>query len=311
MAVCLRDGWRIGAGGWTRRMSAFPLNLALLLGIIFTEQIVEDRSGIVDSVRNFYGTVKVRRYREADPAFTYYILAHGETTHGLQFLEPPRSGWATTYYGPTSGVGRATTFLPGPRHVGLVGLGAGSLAAYGRAGDVFRFYDINPGVVKLAQNRFSYLRQTAAKIEIVMGDARLTMEDELRRGAGQPFDLLVLDAFSSDAIPVHLLTREAMAIYLQRLRPGGIIAVHISNRYLRLRPVVEGLAHHYGLASAAVTDDPSDQDWWLYATNWILLSKDPAMLALPGIREVIEARDESEKRVDWTDDHASLFGILK
>jgi hypothetical protein len=311
MIVCLREGGRIGTGEWRRRMCAFPLNMTVLLGIIFTLQIHNDQHNVVVRERNFYGAIKIRLYNDGDPAFSFLLLAHGETTHGLQFLLEPLSRRATTYYGVTSGVGHVLSHLPGPRQVGLVGLGAGTLAAYGRSGDTFRFYDINPAVVTLAQKRFSYLRQSAAKVEIVVGDARLSMEDEVRRKVAQPFDLLVLDAFSSDAIPVHLLTREAMAIYLQHLRPGGVIAVHISNRYLRLRPVVEGLAAHYGLASVAVTDEPPDSDWWSYATNWVLLSKDPAALAAAGVRDVTEAMDESEKHVDWTDDHASLFGILK
>lgn len=311
LVVCLRNGWRIGTGEWRRGMSAFPLIMTLLLGSIFTVQIINDRHNLVESVRNFYGSLKLRQYNEARPEDHYYLLSHGETTHGTQFIHAPASGWPTTYYGATSGVGRAINALPGIRHIGVVGLGAGTMAVYGRPGDTMRFYDINPAVVSIAHERFSYLRNSAASVDIALGDARLTLEDELRRGEVRKFDLLVLDAFSSDAIPVHLLTREAMAVYLKHLRPGGIIAVHISNRYLNLEPVVEGLARFYALKSAAVVDDPPDEDWWLYSTDWILLSRDQGIFDSPEIRDSIEAHIPKARMVNWTDDYASLLKIIK
>jgi spermidine synthase len=311
LVVCLRNGWRIGTGEWRRGMSAFPLVMSFLLGSIFTVQIVDDRRNLVESVRNFYGTLKLRQYNESDPASHFYLLSHGETTHGMQFLNAPRNNVPTSYYGATSGVGRAIDLKPGARRIGVVGLGSGTLAAYGRLGDTLRFYDINPAVIPIAEERFSYLRHTLAKVDIVLGDARLTLEDELRRGMVQSFDLLALDAFSSDAIPVHLLTREAMAVYLKHLKPDGVLAVHVSNRYLNLKPVVEGLARHYGLFSVTVSDDPPEEEWWFYGSDWILLTKNQALLETKEIMNSAEVREDHAKAVEWTDDYASLLGILK
>jgi spermidine synthase len=166
--------------------------------------------------------------------------------------------------------------------------------------------------VNVAQQHFTYIQQTPASVEIQLGDARLSMEAELRRGESQQFDLLILDAFSGDAIPVHLLTREAVALYLSHLRPGGIIAVHISNRHLDLRPVVEGLALHHGLHFVTISDTVDKEDWWIYSTTWMLLSADAARLETEEIKPgAEEPPDATAEFVVWTDDHASLFKILK
>lgn len=311
LIVCFRQGWRIGTGSWRRGNSAFPLVMAFLLGSIFTVQIVDDRHNLIGSVRNFYGTLKLRQYNATEPASHFYLLSHGETTHGLQFANPPRRDLPTSYYGATSGVGRAIDLLPGNRRIGVVGLGSGTLAAYGRAGDVVRFYDINSAVVPIAREHFSYISRSPATVDIVLGDARLSLEEELRHGQKQGFDLLALDAFSSDAIPVHLLTREAVAIYLQHLRPNGILAVHVSNRYLNLKPVVAGLAQEYGLASLIISDDPPSENWWQYGSDWILLTKDRAFLKARDFGNDVEVQEEHPRVVKWTDDYASLAAILK
>src|SRR5581483_9185369 len=165
---------------------------------------------LVDASRNFYGTLKVFDHNADDPENHYYLLLHGATTHGLQFTSDQRAMWHTTYYAETSGVGRAIKSLPRPpgqRRLGLVGLGTGTLASYGTPGDYLRIYEINPAVAKLARSRFTYLQRSPARIDVIMGDARLSMEHELAEHQSQQFDLLALDAFSSDAIPIHLLTR--------------------------------------------------------------------------------------------------------
>lgn len=312
IATALRAGWRVGAGAWRRRMSAVPLLLSVLLGAVFVMQARRSAGTVFAAARNFYGAYKLHLYSEEDPLGRFYLLSHGGITHGLQFVHPDYVGWPTTYYGATSGVGRALDSLPSPRRIGLVGLGAGSLAAYGRAGDVLRFYEIDPAIVGVARTRFSYLRRTPATVQVALGDARLTLEEELRRGPGQAFDLLILDAFSGDAIPVHLLTREAVALYLRHLRPGGLLAVHISNRHLDLRPVVEGLARHHGLHFVTISDTAKKDDWWLYSTTWMLLTADAARLEVPGIKEAAEEPpDATAEYVDWTDDHASLLEVLK
>ena len=280
LVVALRSGWRLGAGPWCRRMAALPFLLTALLGTIFVMQARHDGAQVFAAARNFYGAYKVHVYNEQDLLGRCYLLSHGGITHGLQFTHFQYAGWPTTYYGAASGAGRVLRAeTEGPRRIGLVGLGAGTLAAYGLPGDVFRFYEIDPAIVDVARRHFSFLRRTPATVEIALGDARLTLEAELRRGESQQFDVLLLDAFSGDAIPVHLLTQEAVALYLAHLKPGGVLAVHISNRHLDLRPVVEGLARHHGLHFVNISHTAEDKDWWLYSSSWMLLTADGAHVA--------------------------------
>jgi spermidine synthase len=262
--------------------------------------------------RNFYGTLKVYDYYPDDEEDHYHLLLHGATTHGLQFVDPKKAVMPTTYYGDLSGVGIAINNLPeGPRRLGLVGLGTGSLAVYGRQGDNLRIYEINPAVKTLATSQFKYLEYCLGKVDVVMGDARLTMEREVAEGNGQKFDLLALDAFSSDAIPVHLLTKEAFEIYLKQIKPDGVIAVHISNRYLDLRPVVEKLAEEFGMATVTISED-DEPHWWIYATTWVLVSKNKAFLEIDRIRDAADTAEKSSKATPlWTDDYASLYSIMK
>jgi len=300
---------------WRVRFSFLPLSLTALLGAVFVIQISGTNAGMIESSRNFYGTLKVRPYGEPASISYSHLLSHGITTHGLQFIQPPYDKWATTYYGAKSGVGLALEHaepVKGGRKFGFVGLGAGTLAAYGLPGDTMRIYEINPAVLRLARERFTFLAQTAADVKIVLGDARLSMEDELAHDAPQHFDVLALDAFSSDAIPIHLLTEEAFAVYLKHLKPGGVIAVHISNRYLDLRPVVEGLAKRYRLHLATISDNPKSEDWWLYRTTWMLLSSDPEKFAHQDFQDARdEPSDDTAETILWTDDRASLAGILR
>ncbi len=304
-----RFRWR-----WSMVMGGYLSVLALGLGAVLVWQMTDrDRRTSIQSSRNFYGVLKIYDYNPEDETGHFKLLVNGVTNHGLQFTGPAQSTRKTTYYGENSGVGRAIGLLPAnrSRRLGFVGLGAGTLTAFGRLGDKVRFYEINPEVVRLATSVFSYATRTAAKIEIVLGDARLSMERELAAGDAQRFDLLALDAFSSDAIPVHLLTREAFEIYLQQLAPNGVIAVHISNRYLNLRPVVEGLAHEFGLGVVTILDgDP--KDWWLYRSTWVLVSSNRGLLTNPRLIEAADiAANQDQPEVIWTDDHASVFEILK
>jgi hypothetical protein len=269
---------------------------------------------VVEATRNFYGTLKVFDYNPEDPENQYYLLLHGATTHGMEFLAPDKAMRATTYYGVNSGVGLAIRNLPRPegtRRLGLVGLGTGTLASYGKPGDYIRIYEINPAVQRLAKTRFEYLQRCPATVDVVMGDARLSMEREVAAGESQQFDLLALDAFSSDSIPVHLLTREAFGLYLKQLKPDGVLAVHTSNRYLDLRPVVERLAQEYGLTAATISVD-DEPEWWVYRTTWILVTRNQALLDAPAIKDAADYPSETEKqRPLWTDDYASLYQILK
>jgi SAM-dependent methyltransferase len=218
-----------------------PFSLLATLGVVafagcLIWQIREQARGNRVMVRDFYGAMRVRDNDDPKDLENLRTLTHGTINHGEQFTHPERRMQPTTYYGPKSGVGLAISTLQqdGPVRVGVVGLGTGTLAAYGRAGDYFRFYELNPMVLQLARTEFSYITATPAKVETVLGDARLSLERE----SPQNLDVLAVDAFSSDSIPIHLLTHEAFEIYFHHLKPTGVLAVHVSNRYLNLFPVV-------------------------------------------------------------------------
>jgi spermidine synthase len=197
--------------------------------------------------------------------------------------------------------------------VGVLGLGVGTLAVYGQPGDVYRFYEINPDVIRLAEGEnayFTYLSKSLAKVEIVPGDARLSLEQELAAGQIRNYDVLLLDVFSSDSIPLHLLDAESFQVYWQQLSPEGILAIHISNRRLDLVPVVWTLADHFGLARALIED--TGDGVITYASEWILLARDPALLANPAIASHAKPMNGYVSHVRlWTDDYNNLFQILK
>ncbi len=298
---------------WRWPLGAFVSVIALLLGLKLNQQMnAKEVTPIIRASRNFYGTLKVFDYSRDKPDEQYYLLMHGATTHGLQFVNNDKSYKPTSYYGPNSGVGLAFSHLPDkPRRFGIIGLGTGSLSTYGRKGDYVRIYEINPAVLALAHDPFTYLDKCPAKLDVVMGDARLELEHELARGESQKFDVFALDAFSSDAIPVHLLTREAFELYTKHLAPDGVIAVHISNRYLDLQPVVERLAAEFGYSTATISDDLTS-DWWFYETTWVLVTKNKALL---DNSDIYAATDNPKKNAKpaalWTDDAANLYSIMK
>jgi len=258
------------------------------------------------ATRNFYGVLRVQQFGEAGAERRQLI--HGNIMHGKQYLSPGLSTQPTSYYTPTSGIGRVIEALHPtltPVKVGIIGLGTGTIATYGAKGDTYRFYDINPGVIAIAQRDFSFLRDSGATIELPLGDARLKLERE----APQNFDVLAIDAFSSDAIPVHLITREAVEVYLKHMKPDGVIAYHVTNRYLDLVPVVEGIANDLGLTALWIDDAGSDS--LANSSSWVLLAKDPQRLADPRLTEfatpIVPRRDW---RV-WTDDFNNLVQVLK
>jgi SAM-dependent methyltransferase len=256
--------------------------------------------------RNFYGTLRVKDVGDEKSDDGVRRLMHGVIMHGEQYLAPARRAEPTTYYGPTSGVGLLIqASLDGPLRVGVIGLGAGTLATYGRKGDVYRFYEINPQVIDIARRDFFFLNTSAARIETVLGDARLEMERE----PAQQYDVLAIDAFSSDSIPVHLITREAMMVYLKHLKPGGVVAFHVTNRFLRLAPVVKRIADEFKLAAALIIDDAEDSD--LAKTDWLLVTRDPARLKPEPIAGATSEIPEINGLRLWTDDYNNLFQILK
>ena len=194
--------------------------------------------------------------------------------------------------------------------MGFVGLGVGTLSAYGRAGDVVRFYELDPDVLALAKSQFSYLSSSPAAIEFVIGDARLSMERELLSGALQRYDVLAIDAFSSDSIPVHLITSEATALFFQHLKPDGILAFHISNRFLDLKPVLANIAQANNLSVRLVTDSPGDGST-ASITDWVLLARSPAAFDDERLAEVVEEIDPNPNFSLWTDQFNNLIDVLK
>jgi hypothetical protein len=296
----------------------FVFNIFLLVTILFSV-LGKYYSGSLFVQRNFYGVVRVREMVPDGSGEPAYVLSHGITVHGLQFIGSPQlRARPTTYYVPDSGVGLAILHHPKyeqgkPMRVGLLGLGIGTLVTYARPGDVYRLYEINPVVTGLASGKddyFSYLRDSQANLTIIPGDARISLQNELDSGTPQNFDVLVLDTFSSDSIPVHLVTKEAFGLYLKHLAPDGIIAVHITNLHLDLQPVLWQLAQFYGLHIARVDYEGDDKGG--YASQWILLARDPAELEKPAI--LGHAADLSKYSTAtrlWTDDYSNLFQILK
>ena len=259
--------------------------------------------------RNFYGVLNVYRYQYADPTLSQVELMHGRMSHGMQFLHPSRAGWPTLYYSRRSGIGRVMDNLgQGNRRIGVVGLGAGTLAAYARPGDQIRFYEINPEVQQVATTLFSFLTNSTAAITVVLGDARLSMQSE----PPQDFDLLVLDAFNSDSIPVHLLTKEAFEIYQRHLKAGGVIAVHVSNASLDLSPIVLGLAQEFGYPTRVIESPGGGDEWWDLPSTWVVLSRDLGFLEAPTLREATKpGAAAAAKMALWTDDFSSLFSLVR
>jgi hypothetical protein len=274
------------------------------------------RSSVLHLARNFYGVLEVSDEGLDDPALRQRRLTHGSTVHGLQFLAEERRRLATAYYGHASGVALALRSLAArdALRVGVVGLGAGTLAAYAERGTTFRFYELDSAVSALAEEHFTFLRdarERGARIELVSGDGRLRLAEERVRGARGDFDLLVLDAFSSDAIPVHLLTLEALDLYLARLRPDGILAFHTSNHYLDLAPVVRALALARGLAPTTIVA-LGDARAGTMPSIWMLLASRAELLDAPEIRAAsAPGRGAGERPVLWTDDYSSLLPLLR
>lgn len=266
--------------------------------------------GSLTVTRGFYGVLKVIENDKDDPEAHHLTLQHGGTIHGLQYLKPERRIEPTSYYTSTSGVGRLLrTHKPdGGRRIGAVGLGTGTLAAWGRPGDTFRFYEINDDVARLATGTFTYLKDSKAKTELVMGDARLSMERE----SNQQYDLIILDAFSSDAIPVHLLTLEAFGHYQRHLKADGAIVVHVSNRYLNLHPVVYRLAEKIGFPGVTIDDhDTAYEDAGFYGSDWIILTRNTALLEQPLIKDATSPPVEYPSRIMyWTDERSDLLSLL-
>jgi SAM-dependent methyltransferase len=257
--------------------------------------------------RNYYGVLRVKENAMTVDGreIRYRSLVHGSILHGEQWLDEKYRHSATTYYKISSGVGRALLAFEGkPIKVGVIGLGAGSLAVYADADDTYRFYDINPAVVRVANRYFTYLKDAPGRIESVLGDARLSLERE----APQGFDVLAVDAFSGDSIPVHLITVEAFTEYLRHLKPAGVIAFHVSNRFLDLKPVLLAIAEHHHLEYAYIHETGEDGGT---TSDWVLITRDKHFILSP---KIVEATEPVAPQPDWrlwTDDFNNLVQVFR
>jgi len=280
----------------------------------------EEAAGARLMVRNFYGVLRVvdgtapsvvmvggRDSQVPVEVSRYEKLMNGTIDHGLQFLAPERRDLPTSYYGPESGAGIVLKAAdPGtPLKVGLIGLGVGTLAAYGRPGDQYKFYEINPLVIQVANREFCFLRDSKARIGVVEGDGRLSLEQEPPQG----FDVLAVDAFSGDAIPVHLLTREAFRLYFRHLKPHGTLAVHVSNKYLNLNPVVAGAAEALGMEAVLVNNKP-DSPRGISRSTWVLVGNPRGFLGKAEVENAGTVLGPGALKIVWTDDYSSLMKAL-
>ena len=295
--------WRMA---WWAMLAAVAVFVATAYGAgeAIKNQIANSRV----MMRNFYSVIKTRQTEEPTP---FRSLVHGGIMHGGELMDPQYRLRPSSYFGINSGYGRMFSSLPDtPRKVGVIGLGAGSVIAYARKGDTFRFYEINPQVVEVAHSEFTFMKDTPATIEVVLGDGRLSLERE----ASQQFDVLAMDAFSGDSIPMHLLTREAMQIYLRHLKPGGVLLFQATNRFLNIAPIVASLANEFGLSAVLVSDtsDAEDgPDYWTSNTDQVIVTSNRALLDSEKIRSVAtEIRIPAGFRV-WTDDFNNLLRVLK
>jgi hypothetical protein len=307
-AVNARELWRFPA---LPRYAAAALVAAMLGGygwcLVHIMQSMATGYHLV--TRNFYGQLRV--FDTGDPRVddgAARALVHGAVDHGEQFLREKYRRRPVTYFCPESGVGRGMGALMGSgRTLGVIGLGCGTLAAYGRPGDTLRIYEINPLVLDIARTEFTYLRDTAAKVEVAMGDARLSLEAETSR----QFDILAVDAFSSDAVPVHLLTLEAFRVYFRHLKPDGILAVNITNHYLDLKPVMERAASAFGKVALYYDYEGDPNDVFCFASDWMLIMSPSALAAHAELKHGGQIMRPQPAFRAWTDDFSNLYSILR
>jgi hypothetical protein len=288
--------------GWQSRLLAGLLCAVLLAGSGYYSWDYAKAAVVME--RNFYGCLRIKK-SNPDTEFESRALVHGTVAHGVQFTDPARRRQPTAYYGPTSGAALILKALDHrPLRVGLVGLGIGTLAAYSRPEDVYRFYEINPLVEKLAREHFTFLGDAPAAIEMISGDGRMALDRE----PAQNYDVLVIDAFSGDAIPVHLLTLESLELYFRHLKPEGVLALHLTNNHLNLAPVAAKLARTLGKHAVLVESD-LDEHQEIYNADWMLVTSAP--LEIPDLPAASKPLQSAPDVRAWTDDFSNLFQVLK
>ncbi|HWT66770.1 MAG TPA: fused MFS/spermidine synthase [Terracidiphilus sp.] len=294
--------WR---DGWSVRLT-WVVSSATMVVLVCWLMIASERQTVA-ATRNFYGALRVKQ-NLGYPGATMRTLTNGSIQHGTQiFGTDQQRHMPTTYYAEDSGVGLALKYCCNGqgRNVGVIGLGAGTLAAYGQPGDEFRFYEINPAVEPIAREVFTYIRESGARIRIADGDGRVSLEREVPRS----FDVLVVDAFSGDAIPLHLLTAEAMKVYRRHMKPGGILAFHISNQHVDLEPAIALLAQSSGMTAMRFTT-PANEDRGEFAASWVLVTDHAAFFQQPGVVGHGHPAVTRPGLRLWTDDYSSLLPVL-
>jgi len=306
MLVFFRDRrWVLHAGRPRWAWGGLLLGVFVLAALL-RAQANNNLNGAVEVARNFYGVLRVQEKHPHDPDRRCYRLMHGHIVHGLQFHAPKKRLIPTSYYGRQSAVGHVLQNAgPNrPLHVGVVGLGIGTVAAYAKPGDRYRFYEINPEVIRLARKHFTFLASCRGEVSIVTGDARQMMERE----PPQQFDVLVVDAFSGDAIPTHLVSREAFDVYRRHLKPGGVLAFHISNLYFDLRPVLASAAGQLGWQSLVVVS-LGDRDTGTKDAMWMVMAPNLARPEFAPLRKA--GRPYHGPTIEWTDSRNNLVEILR
>jgi hypothetical protein len=326
--ACLRDpGPLLSRSEVRTALVVVGAGIIVTLGVMTALDSEPEKGTLVYQKRNFFSILRVIEFRGPDSTPYVRRLKNGTTSHGGQALFPGARTQPTTYYGITTGNGLVMAERKAaPMHVGVIGLGVGTLAAYGRAGDQYRFYEIDPDVIAIAENEdyFSFLADSPANSELIAGDGRLSLETELHEGGSHSFDLLVLDAFSSDTIPVHLLTVEAFELYNQHLKPDGVLAVHVTNRHFEIDPLIARLGAKFAMHPIVIGTSLFDPHFQ-YPADWVILSKNASDLdslllrvqdtqAKEGLKALGLTVSFPIEEIDtplWTDDYSDLFSVLK
>ena len=295
-----------------------PLRLAMLILVgAFSIYLGRVERGISDgyllTTRDFYGVLRVRDDNNDGFGFGQRVLIHGTINHGTQLLSPDGGRTPTSYFGNTAGINRAIRAKgeKGPIRIGILGLGAGVTATLARQGDTLHYYELNPLVFEIAQKQFDFWKACPADKKIYFGDGRLTLENMLKEvPEGEKLDFLAMDAFTSDAVPMHLLTEEAFAIYAKHLKPDGVIAINISNRYLDLRNVVSGSAASAGFSGIMIYDEGNSEPYYV-SNTWTLFNRDKSFFAHPNFAgtDTTELLPDKNFR-SWTDDYSNILKIL-
>lgn len=283
------------------------MTLCIVAYFAYDYNVLQKMDNTIAATRNFYGRLSVKQigYGMSDEE-SYRVEMHGTIQHGKQFVYPANRHFTTSYYSETSGVGMALAHIhPAQQKIGGVGMGIGTIAGHSKAGDTVKFYEINPKVIDYAQEYFYYLKDNPTKVEVELGDGRLLLERE----SPQQFDVLAVDAFSGDAVPVHLITREAMALYLKHIKPDGAVAFHVTSRYLNLAPVVKQLADDAGFEAVLIADKSDDNHY--SPSDWVIVTRNPDFLDAPEVLKNRAAITPITGMKIWTDDFSNLFQVLK